>query len=72
MSSWIINIACSISTLFDMLQKWVFIISAISLSVIYLQWVHVLTTSLLKLSAEHGREEKEYHFNSDITQLFYE
>ena len=40
--------------------------------VIFLQWVHVLTTSLLKLSAEHKREEKEYHFNSDTTQLFYE
>ena len=42
------------------------------MSVIYLQRVHVLTTSLLKLSAEHRKEEKEYHFNSDITQLFYE
>ena len=30
MSFWSINIACSISTLFDMLQKWVLIISAIS------------------------------------------
>ena len=56
------------SQAYDMLQKWV-LISAISLSVIFQQWAYVLTTSLLKLSAEHRREEKECHFNSDTTQL---